>query len=165
MKGIKKLAVLVLAACAPLVAYAGDDLEMTHSWIKMPVPGTSMTGGFVSITNVGFEGDHLLSASADFAKKVELHTMVMVDGVMQMRQVAGGWAIAEGETLTLAPGGKHIMFMGLTQMLMDGDSRTVTLQFANAGTIEKTFMVHQQGGMSDMNMDHDHKHEDHENHQ
>lgn len=140
----KLLAAGVISLALPLAGWAHNhsNLDMQHSWIKQPVPGTMMTGGFITITNNGMDDDQLLSASSNIAKHTELHTMVMVDGVMKMREVEAGWAIPAGETLTLKSGSNHIMFIGLNTMLMEGDKQTITLTFKLAGDIEQRFMVH-----------------------
>ena len=58
--------------------------------------------------------DRLIAAQAAIAQRVEIHSMEMDGGVMRMRAVDGGLAIAAGDSVTLAPGGLHIMLMGLT---------------------------------------------------
>ncbi len=144
MKLNKLLASAALALSMPVAAMAHNhsNLEMGHSWIKQPIPGMTMTGGFISITNNGMEDEQLLAVHSDIAKVVELHSMVMVDGVMKMRAADAGWSIAPGETLSLKAGGKHIMFIGLQQMIMEGDKVTLELEFKHAGRVERTFMVH-----------------------
>ena len=55
---------------------------------------------------------------------------------MKMRQLVDGLEIPAGETVVLAPGGFHIMFMGLTQAFVEGESVAVTLTFEKAGSVE-----------------------------
>ncbi|MCP4789348.1 MAG: copper chaperone PCu(A)C [Gammaproteobacteria bacterium] len=160
-----KLVSLLVALFLPVMALAAhnhSNLDIQHSWIKAPVPGTMMTGGFISITNNGKHDEQLVAAYSDIAKNTELHTMVMIDGVMKMREVEGGWVIPAGETLTLAPGGNHIMFIGLTSMLMEGDKQILTLEFKHAGKVERAFMIHkpENANMSDGHS-HDDSHSDH----
>ena len=145
---ISKLsAVIVFSIVMPVMAFANGHghLEISHSWIKASLPGSKMTGGFVTITNKGMHEDHLIAAYSDIAKKTELHTMVMDDGVMKMRAVDGGWAIPVGATLELAPGGNHIMFIGLTGAVVEGGMQTITMEFKHAGKIEQVFMVKKAG--------------------
>jgi len=160
----KQLAAGIISLALPLVGWAHNhgNLDMQHSWIKQPVPGTMMTGGFITITNNGMDDEQLLSASSNIAKHTELHTMVMVDGVMKMREVEAGWVIPPGETLTLKSGGNHIMFIGLSSMLMEGDKQTITLQFKHAGEVERMFMVHKPE-TAEMHSEAGHNH-DHDNH-
>lgn len=142
MRSTIALIVFILTTSKIAQAHSSASLEMDHSWIKAPIPGTMMTGGFISITNNGNKDDHLIAVYSDLAKKVELHAMTMVDGVMRMRAVTGGWTIPAGETLKLESGGKHIMIMGLQKMIKEGDVQMMVLKFKEAGAIKRNFVVH-----------------------
>jgi len=65
----------------------------------------------------------------------------MDGGVMRMRKLAGGLALPAGETVTLAPGGYHVMFIGLKAPFRAGDSVPVTLDFQKAGSVTVEFRV------------------------
>jgi periplasmic copper chaperone A len=67
--------------------------------------------------------------------------MAMKNDVMTMRPMSGGLSISPGQTITLAPGGYHIMMMGLKAPLKQGDRVPMTLQFEKAGKIDVTFDV------------------------
>jgi copper(I)-binding protein len=88
------------------------------------------------IKNTGTKIDRLLSVSADFAKKVEVHNMEMQGDVMKMRKVTGGLEIPAGGEVRLQPGGLHVMFMGISEQMKFGETRKVTLQFEKAGEVE-----------------------------
>jgi len=91
---------------------------------------------FMAVMNRTGEDDRLISVSSEIAKRTELHThMDMGDGVMKMSHVKDGFAIAAGETHMLQRGGDHVMFMGLTQELKQGDSISLTLTFEKAGDV------------------------------
>jgi Uncharacterized protein conserved in bacteria len=108
-------------------------------------PNAPAGGGFMTITNTGAEDDRLLSAASDAAAKVELHEMAMEGDVMKMRPMADGIVIPAGETVTLEPGGLHVMFMGLSAPFIEGETVTVTLTFEKAGAVEVELPV---GGVS-----------------
>jgi len=59
--------------------------------------------------------------------------MSMTDGVMRMRKLEDGLTVPAGETVTLAPGGEHIMLIGLDAQLEAGESFDIRLEFENAG--------------------------------
>jgi copper(I)-binding protein len=61
--------------------------------------------------------------------------MTTKDGVMTMRPVEGGLVIAPGQTVALAPGGYHLMLMGLKEPLQQGRPVGVTLEFEKAGKV------------------------------
>lgn len=135
---------LALSALAlPAVAhdFKAGDLRIDHPYATPSRPG--MTTGsvyFRSIRNTGSNADRLLSASTPAATSVEIHRMQMVQGglgeVMQMRAVPS-LEIAPGATVAMkhgTPDGHHLMLIGLTAPLKDGDRFPVTLTFEKAGT-------------------------------
>jgi copper(I)-binding protein len=97
--------------------------------------------GYLAIVNKGAAPDRLVSATADVAEKVELHETGMDNGVMTMRGLPDGVEIKPGETVTLKPGGLHLMLMGLKQPLAQGREVRLTLNFAKAGTVAATLPV------------------------
>ena len=62
--------------------------------------------------------------------------MTMDNGVMKMRPVEGGLEIKPGETVTLKPGGFHMMLVDLKHPLETGNTVEATLQFEKAGTVK-----------------------------
>ena len=52
-------------------------------------------------------------ATSNLARKTELHLMEMDNGVMRMRPIEGGIDLPAGKTIHLAPGGYHVMLIGL----------------------------------------------------
>lgn len=91
---------------------------------------------FFTVMNPGAEEDRLVNAASDVAEKVELHTHKDDgNGVMQMLHVPEGFAIPAGGEHALARGGDHVMLMGLTRELADGDMVSLTLSFEKAGDI------------------------------
>lgn len=112
------------------------DLSLTGAFTRATLPSAMAGGGFLAITNNGAEADRLVSAASPVAKMVQLHEMKMEGDQMKMSQKEGGIEIAAGETVTLAPGGLHIMFMGLNTPFVEGETVPVTLTFEKAGTVE-----------------------------
>ena len=76
--------------------------------------------------------DKLLGIASDVAERVELHETAMQNGVMTMRPV-GGVMVNPGAPTRLAPGGLHVMLIGLKRTLKAGDTITLTLTFQRAG--------------------------------
>lgn len=91
---------------------------------------------FMILHNDGEEDDRLVAASADVAKRVELHTHIADEnGVMKMREVEGGIDVPAGGMTVLKRGGLHVMFMGLTAPMEQGAVFPLTLSFEKAGDI------------------------------
>jgi uncharacterized protein YcnI/copper(I)-binding protein len=124
------------------------DLVIAQPWSRATPGGARVAGGYLTVTNRGAQPDRLVSGSADFAERVEIHEMATANGVMTMRNLANGLAIAPGQTVELKPGGYHVMFMGLRRPLAEGQTVKVTLTFERAGTVELDFRVGGIGGRS-----------------
>lgn len=143
-----KLKALILSA-AIAIGFAADhvkahdykagDLEIIHP-IAFESPKMAKAGaGFMMIKNTGDADDTLLEVRADFPK-VQIHTTEEKDGIAKMIHI-DGLPIPAGEAVKLAPGGLHIMFMGLSDPLQEGAEIPATLVFENAGEVEIIFNV------------------------
>jgi hypothetical protein len=132
------------------------DLVLDHAWARATPAGAKVGGGFLTIENKGTTPDKLMGASSPAAGKVEVHETAMNNGVATMRPVKGGLSIPPGQSVTLAPGGYHIMMTELKGPIKKGDKLPVTLTFEKAGEVKITFDVQGVGAMgsSSGQMDH-----------
>jgi periplasmic copper chaperone A len=121
---------LILAALLLPLSARAADLTVTDAFGRASL-GAAPGAGYVTIHG-GSTPDRLLSASSPRAKKVALHSMTMQGDVMRMREVEAIDVPANG-TVTLAPGGLHMMLEGLSAPLKPGERVPVTLQFEKAG--------------------------------
>lgn len=148
MKRIVLAAVCTTAALSG-TALAGEvtvgGLKIDQPYARATVPGAPVAGGYMTITNTGTQPDRLVGGSAPFAGKVEIHEMKMQGDVMKMRKVAGGLEIPAKGSVTMKPGGYHVMFMKLKEQLKDGEKRTATLVFERAGKVNLSFAVKRMG--------------------
>jgi hypothetical protein len=136
--------VAVLAATAtiaPAEQSGSSTLTVHHARVVETPPVARAGGGYLVIENRGSTDDALIGVSADYPR-VELHESREVDGVMTMRPVER-LEIPAGESVELAPGGLHVMFMGLTPdtAFTLGESVSVTLLFEQAGEVEVAMEV------------------------
>ncbi len=135
------LAALMLGSAASAHQITVGTLEIVHPNIPTPFAGAKSAAGYMALVNNGADPDRLISATAGFADMTMLHeSKTDANGVATMSHVAG-LDIPAGETVTLEPGGYHIMFMGLKQTPVEGEMLPVTLTFERAGTVEVEFMV------------------------
>jgi len=143
------LAALALVFACTTAAFAHSyklgSLEIGHPWARATPPTAPTGGGFLTITNKGTAADRLVSASSPAAASVQVHEMKMEGNVMRMRELANGLEIAPGATVTLAPGGLHMMMMGLKAPLKQGEKVPLTLVFEKAGTIDVEIAVEAMG--------------------
>lgn len=123
------------------------QLAVDNAWARA-TPGKSDIGAaYVTIHSP--TADRLVAASTPVAKKAELHTMEMSGMVMKMRPISS-IDIPAGQSVSLAPGGMHIMLMGLNQPLKAGQSFPLSLTFAKAGTRTVNVAVEKVGASGPM---------------
>lgn len=117
-------AALALASCAS-GSSSGDSLTITDPWVRTAEEG--MTAAFGVVENTSSDDLTIVSAATDAAGMVELHEVSEVAGEMSMRQIDGGFPIPAGESVTLQPGGWHIMLMNIPKPILAGDQVEITL--------------------------------------
>jgi copper(I)-binding protein len=141
------LALSIVVLSAPLAAPAraqevtAGDLVITQAWSRATPGGAKVAGGYLTIENKGSAPDRLIGGSSDIAAKVQVHEMATNNGVMTMRPLDSGLTIEPGKTVTLAPGGYHLMMLDLKGPLKRGDKLAVTLEFEKAGKVQVPFDV------------------------
>jgi uncharacterized protein YcnI/copper(I)-binding protein len=119
-----------------------SKLAIEGAWARPTPEGTTISAGYLKITNRGDKPDTLLSASTPVAASAELHESAMTaDGVMTMRPLENGLEIKPGQTVELKPAGAHIMILGVKEPLKEGQTVPLKLTFKSAGTIEVAFAV------------------------
>jgi copper(I)-binding protein len=135
------LLVTFAAGSALAETYKVGALQIDQPWARATPASAPAGGGFLKITNTGTTPDRLVSASSPAAEMVQVHEMKMDGNVMRMREVEKGLEIPPGGSVTLAPGGYHLMMMGLKGPLKQGTDVPVTLVFEKAGKIDVRLSV------------------------
>lgn len=131
----------IVAAATQQQAATQGPIRIEQAWSRATPGGSKIGAGYLRITNTGATPDRLVSGTSDAAERVEIHDMSVTDGVMKMRPLADGIALAPGQTVELRPGSLHMMFMGLKNPLTAGANFNVTLVFEKAGKITTPFVV------------------------
>ncbi len=155
----------IFAAFSTAAAFA-DGIELHDAYARAASPMAQSGAAFMVIHNHGGPDDRLIGAASPIAEKVELHTHEVDDaGVMRMIHVEEGFALPTDGEIIMERGGKHVMFMGLTESLEQGTIIPLTLIFETAG--EMTFDIevdlepragHAHGHDGDHDHDHSHSH-------
>lgn len=127
------VALSLIASCS--AAFACDGLEATQAWIREAPPGAGMMAGYAQLHNGGKEAITLAGArSSDFGA-IEMHRSSMENGKMRMR--AEPQLLLEPDaTVSLEPGGLHLMLMEPKRALKAGDHVAIKL---DCGKQSKTF--------------------------
>ncbi|MFL5258701.1 MAG: copper chaperone PCu(A)C [Hyphomicrobiales bacterium] len=129
-------AALTIAAILSLAAHArANEIVVTGAYARASSGSGARTGAlYLTIGNESAAPDTLLAVSTDAASGAMIHETAVENGIATMRHVEK-LDIAPGEEASFAPGGMHIMLMGLKKPLRRGDRLRVTLTFRTAGDV------------------------------
>ena len=125
----------VLTACGDRDSNAEFEVSaMSGIQIAAPFAYPAKAGEPVGVTylnlaNHGPSDNRLVSASSEVATRIETHETIEVDGVVKMRHREDGFHLPTGRTLTMEPGGHHLMLMEIQSDLVEGSTFQMTLFF------------------------------------
>ena len=120
-------AALLLALSAGVAAES--QVSISGAWVRALPPTQPNTAAYLTLENTGPGAVEIVSAKSNRAERVEFHTTREVDGFVRMEQLST-LEIAAGESLVLAPGGTHLMLLGLSAMPRPGESVQICLALA-----------------------------------
>ena len=128
------------AAAAVLVAGLGvaeaqAPLTASGAWVRVPVPGRTVTAAFVVLENPGASAVQSVGATSDAAGIVEMHEMVRSGDMMKMAPVKSIAVPAKGK-VELKPGGLHLMLFELKKPLKEGETVNLALTTDTGGSIQ-----------------------------
>ena len=136
--GLQRMFASVFMGLMMLSPAVASDLMFGALQFRATIGSMPSSAAYLSITNHGAMADRLLTAESNLARKTELHTMEVTNDVMKMRQIDGGINIPAGKTIQLAPGGFHVMLIGLKAPLNADENYQLTLVFEKAGRVKLT---------------------------
>ena len=130
---------LIPMLIASLVACSSNSDETKGVYVSEPWVRASeysdhvggMTGVFMNITNNTASTITLIGGTSTFALMVQTHQVV--NGMMSEKP--NGIEIKPGQTVTLEPGGLHVMLMNLTKTIVAGTKIDLTLKFEGTADI------------------------------
>jgi copper(I)-binding protein len=145
---IALLAALSLVASQPAAA----GLVVESPWVAEAPPTARVLAGYMRITNPGEAPVTVTAVSSPDFDSAELHRTVLEDGVASMQPVAQLEIPASG-SITLEPGGLHLMLFNPRQPLQAGDTVTLILSHSDGACVTLSAPVVRRTGAG-----HDHHH-------
>ena len=128
-------AIISQAAFAQIVE-PPSPVTITNAWAKTTVPGGKVSAAYMDIKSTARV--KLVKVETSIAGNTEIHNMSMKDGVMEMKAV-DAIDVPANKTVSLKPGGYHVMLMVLAASINKGDSVPIKLTFEGAD--KKPFTV------------------------
>ncbi len=126
------LLVFVLVACQPQPI--GSQIEVQEPWARSSPAGVNNGAAFMVLVNSGSEDDTLIGATSPAAAAVEVHQTTMENDVMKMMPLEVVLIPAQGQ-VEFAPGGYHVMLIGLVEPFVVGDTFEITFVFEKFGEV------------------------------
>jgi len=127
-------AVISLSVCI-----AQAQVEITDAWVRATVQGQKATGAFMNLT--AKKATRLVGIKTDAAAAAEVHEMTMDKDVMRMRPIPV-LDLPAGQTVSLKPGGYHVMLMNLKEPLPVDSHVQLTLLFEDAAGVKSQQDLH-----------------------
>ncbi len=112
------------ALLAPLAS--ASDLALSDAWVRALPPVQRVTAGYLTVTNNGAAAVTITGGTAELAEALEIHTTREVNGMMRMEPLQE-LVVPAGGAIELAPGGTHLMLLGLERMPTPGERVEICL--------------------------------------
>lgn len=162
---LNMLIALSLGLVAPTASADNGEIQILDPWVQAAPPNVKVLAAYLEIKNNGGKPRILVDVSSPSFDQVGIHRSVMHGDMVHMEHLKE-LAIPPHDSVTLKPGGLHLMMMDAKNPLHAGDSVPMTLTFKNGDkvAVQATVRASQMEGMGDTpQMDHS-KHMDHSEH-
>ena len=134
----RTLIALFVACSISSVASAAQGVIVKDAWVRATAPGQNTAGVYLDIASNAEAA--LVGAVSPVANSAEMHAMRMEGGVMKMRALQRIELPAQ-KTVKLAPGGLHIMLVGIKQPLREKQRIPLELTIEGAGRVKSNVKV------------------------
>lgn len=114
----------VLTLLVPSRPAWAQSASVKDPWVRTTVPRQKSSSVYMDIT--ALRAARLIEASSPVAGVVEIHEMSMENNVMRMRAIPA-LDLPSGVTVSLRPGGLHVMLMDLRTHIREGDMIPLSL--------------------------------------
>lgn len=152
MKHLRNFALTAVVTLAALtgIAHADDtkigSLTIHQPWSRAASASVGTGVVYLEVDNAGPAADRLIAVSSPVAAMAHLHATDMQGDMASMKAI-DGLEIPAGGKITLKPQADHVMLMGLTNGLKQGDRFSLVLTFEKAGQVEIKVPVEAAGAL------------------
>ena len=109
-------------------------LVIEGAWVRALPPTQKVTAAYLKLTNEGPEVVNIIGGNTELAAEVQIHTTREIDGYMRMEQLPE-LQIPPGDSVSLEPGGTHLMLMELERMPTPGEAVRLCLDLASGESV------------------------------
>lgn len=138
-----RIITLLLSALSIQCALADATLDIQQAWARATFPLAPTGAVYLQVENHSESTVVLERASVPetIASEAQIHNVIKDGDMMKMREQKDGVFVPAGETLLFAPGGYHIMLLGLKSGLEAGQQFMLTLHLDSGEAFETQVTV------------------------
>jgi len=136
MTTASRVAISILVAAVWAIGLAtGSGLAIQNPWVREPPPGATVLAAYLTLTNRSGSAQMLVGVSSPLFERIEIHQTVERDGTVRMvRQER--LEVPPGGQVIFSPGGHHLMLIGPSATLHEGDSVDLRLELEGGDAVE-----------------------------
>jgi copper(I)-binding protein len=124
---------LGLATWALGAAVAGPAaLDVQGAWVRQ-VPGSDVAAAYMTLRNTGARPVTVIGVQCPLAESAMIHETKVEGGLSKMRPQSA-LAVPPGQSVTLAPDGRHVMLMGVRPLTV-GQSVPLVLKLDDGSSV------------------------------
>lgn len=140
--GVAAVVLGVVFGCAASAhEYSEGTITIVHPTAGATPNGATTGAAYMQIVNKGKKTIRIKSISTPVAGKVEIHKMVVTNGIMRMRALGGPLKVAPGRKLELNKGNLHLMLIGLKQPLVEEEMVPLRIEFVGGKVVQVELYV------------------------
>lgn len=128
---------VALIMCMPAIACGppeGARLAISNVVVLEPLPGTSMTAGYLTVENNSNQPIAIEKVTSPQFARIEIHETVIQDNVTRMLSLSP-LIVERQSNIVFEPGGKHLMMSDPQQEIVPGLPVSVEFHYDTSGLL------------------------------
>jgi copper(I)-binding protein len=117
------------------------SLVVSNAWIRLMPSVASSTAAYFTLENQSDKSIEIVTITTAIAKKSTMHDTIVENDMASMIPL-DELNIASGSSVVFAPGGKHLMIMGLTEKLVKNKNVSLYFELKNGEQIVATMQAY-----------------------
>jgi copper(I)-binding protein len=130
---VKHMLSVALLLWMPTLAAA--EVTVERAWVRLPPQLADTAAAYLVLNNNGDADVRIVSVETDVAGTAEFHSIIFLEGTV-LKQKMGPPIVPAHGTLTLSPGGNHLMLKDLNRTLNTGDHIMLKLNTSDGQSVE-----------------------------
>ena len=116
-----------------------DVISFSNAYIPLMPPASKVYAAYMSISNASEQPRKIVGVSAEGFAMAHIHQSTIKDGIASMHSMHE-LSVPAGETISLVPGGIHVMLMKPDAEFVKRNTVTIQIMFADGeiATVEAT---------------------------